>query len=366
VELPDSYEALYDQAKRTAITDLGAAVEQFRRLVDRLLSLPPRILDRKPNLRDLLNRAADDYLVLLRWTGQNEEALAEVERLSQAMPQQAEVWTLERALNLIDSGRVSEGLDMLRALLLQHPANEYYVRSVLARELWGAGEYAEATELAKVLLQKAPDDHERLAALVLLMSIAMEAGDPKGVVSYAEKIKEQTGHVPFGACEWLAGRGRWDDLEELLKRVRDRFVQRVFRGEICRARGDDAGARALWEPLLDEERSGDADVYSYVAVRLLTQQADEALEDWVKSALAEQPGDPVLALALVATLAQMGRVDEAVATVQDHLDASRVIRPHWNCLPYSYWLRIRRYPMPDEAVEALRPYFVTEQAAAPA
>ncbi|MGB9593633.1 MAG: tetratricopeptide repeat protein [Anaerolineae bacterium] len=366
MELPDSYEALYEQAERTAITDLLAAAEQFRRLVDRLLSLPPRILDRKPNLRDLLNRAADDYLVLLRWTGQNEKALAEVERLSQALPQQAEFWTRERALNLIDSGRVSEGLDLLRALLLQHPADEYYVRDVLARALWGVGEYAEATELARMQFQDASDEDERLAALALLISIAMEEGDPKGVVSYAQKINEQTGHVPFWACEWLAGRGRWDDLEELLKRVSGRFVRRVFRGEIRRARGDEAGARAQWEPLLDEERSGDADLYSYVAVRLLTQQADEALEYLVKSALAEQPEDPVLALALVAALAQMGRVDEAVAAVQDYLDAGRPILPYRNRLPYSHWLRLRRYPMPDEAVEALRPYFVTEQTAAPA
>ncbi|MDH7487959.1 MAG: hypothetical protein QHH80_00420 [Anaerolineae bacterium] len=363
MQLPDSYEALYEQAKRTGATDLRAAVEQLRRLVDRLLNLPERVLDRKPNLRDLRGRVADDYLLFLRWAGQNDEALAEVERLSQAMPERAAFWTLERALNLIDSGKVSEGLDVLRALLLQRSADEYYVRYVLARELWAAGEYAEATELAKVLAQDARDDTKRVIALSLLMSIAMEVNDPRAVVSYAQKIKEQTDHVPFAACEWLAGRGHWDDLEELLKRVKQRFMQRFFRGEICRARGDEAGAKALWAPLLDEERSGDVDVHSYVAVRVLTQQADEGLEDVLKTILAEQPVDSVLSLALIAALVQMGRVDEAVAKVQAYLDRMRLFRPYWKRLPYSYWLRLRRYPMPAEAVEVLRPYFVTEQAA---
>ncbi len=366
MQLPESYEALYEQARRTATTDRHAAIEQFRRLVDRLLSLPEHLLARKPDLRDLRDSAADDYLILLRWTGRNEEALAEAERFSQAIPQRADVWALERAMDLIDSGKVSEGLDTLRALLLQYPNDAYYFRGFLARELWAAGEYAEATELAKVLAQDARDDTKRVVALSLLMDIAMEADDPKAVGSYAHKIKEQTDRVPFAACEWLAGRGYWDDLEKLLKRARERFVQRVFRGEMCRAQGDEAGAKAQWAPLLDEERGGDADLYSYAAVRLLTQQADDEVTGLLQSALVEEPTDLALLLALVAALAQMGRVDEAIATVQDYLNLRRLIRPYWKRLPYSYWLRLRRYPMPDEAVEALRPHFVTEQAAAPA
>ncbi|GAB4409030.1 MAG: hypothetical protein Kow00123_22260 [Anaerolineales bacterium] len=366
MQLPESYEALYEQARRTAATDCHAAIEQFRRLVDRLLSLPEHLLARKPDLRDLRDSAADDYLILLRWTGRNEEALAEAERFSQAIPQRADVWALERAMDLIDSGKVSEGLDTLRALLLQYPNDAYYFRGFLARELWGVGEYAEAAELARMQVRDASDDDERLTALVLLMNIAMEADDPKAVGSYAHKIKEQTGQLPFAACEWLAGRGYWDDLEKLLKRAGERFVQRVFRGEMCRAQGDEAGARALWEPLLDEESIGDVDTFAYVAARLLMQRADEDLADIVRAGPLEQSNESVWVLALVAALAQMGRVDEAIATVQDYLNLRRLVRPYWKRLPYSFWLRLRRYPMPDEAVEALRPYFVTEQAAAPA
>lgn len=60
------------------------------------------------------------------------------------------------------------------------------------------------------------------------------------------------------------------------------------------------------------------------------------------------------------------KIDEAVKAIRGYQQFTRWARPYCRILPYSYWLRLRRYPMPDEAVEALRPYFVTEEAASPA
>ncbi len=190
---------MYEQAKKAAPNDRSAGAEQLRRRVDRLMSLPARVPDRKPDLRELLTYAADDCLALRRWAGRNEQALAE--------------------------------------------------------------------------------------------------------------------------------------------------------GEIRGARGHEAG---------DSE---DVDLYTFVAARLLAGQANEDVENVVRGILRDVPADSSALLALIAALAQMGRIDEAPNTIQDYMNTGRLVRRHWKRLPHSFWLRVGRYPMPDEAVDTLRPYFVPEQAA---
>lgn len=363
MELPDSYEAMYQRAKETAVRDRNAGIEQFQRLVNRLLSLPARVLDRRPDLRELLEDVADDYLVLLRWAGRNEEALAEIDRLSRALPEQGQLWLIERALNLIDSGRVGDGLDVLQALLLQRPPNERAIRKVLANELLGTGQYAEAMNLAKVVLRDTTYDDDRADVLALLVRVAIEADDRAEVVRYTRKLRKELGTIPYFILEWLAVCGHWEELGRLLDSNPEPDVRQVFRGEMCRALGDEAGVRALWDPLFESE---DVELYAFVAVRLLTGQADDDVERELRHIVAAKPEDSTALLALVAALAQMGRIEEAVREIVDFLEVGRLARPRWKRLPHSYWLRLRRYPMPAEAVEALRPYFVTERAVAPA
>ena len=61
---------------------------------------------------------------------------------------------------------------------------------------------------------------------------------------------------------------------------------------------------------------------------------------------------------LIVSLAQMGNLDEAKKQIQQGLASTRLIRPRMEALPRSHWLRVQRFPMSDEAREALRPFFV--------
>jgi len=362
LELPDSYEAIHERAVEAVNPrDPSPSIAEFKRLVERLLSLPPKVREWKPSLNTLLELAAIEYVVLLRWAGRNAEALDAIRRFRERLPRIEPDWIREEALNRIDSGDVSAGLDALRALLLKHPDRS--VREVLAYELLGAGEYAEAMQVATPLL---PGENLQAhgSALSLLLTIAVEKDDRKAVMRYTDELGRLGNPPPFRVCEWLAARGYWDDLEPLLKGVQDEYVKQVYRGERRRAQGKEAEARKMWESVRSAGDQYDAkvDLYAYVRASLMLNQADDEVLGYVTGAFEERLTDSTALLALLAALAQTGRIEEAPQAIRQHTEPSRLIRPYWKRLPYSYWLRLRCYPMPDDAVEALRPYFVTEPA----
>ena len=56
-------------------------------------------------------------------------------------------------------------------------------------------------------------------------------------------------------------------------------------------------------------------------------------------------------------------LDDAKRLLQRALRLTHILRPRWQAFPHSYWLRLLRYPLSDEAREALRPYFREEEGA---
>lgn len=362
MELPDSYEAIHKRAvEMINPRDLSPSIAEFKRLVERLLSLPPKVRERKPSLNTLLESAAVEYVALLRWAGRNAEALDAIRRFREHLPRIEPDWIREEALNRIDSGDVSAGLDALRALLLKHPDRS--VREALAYELLGAGEYAEALQVATPLL---PGENVEAhgAALALLLGIAVEKDDRKAVARYTEELGRLGTPTPLRVCEWLAACGYWDDLEPLLKGVQDPHIKQVYRGERRRAQGKEAEARKMWESVRNagEEDDAKVDLYAYVRASLMLNQADEEVMRYIRTTFEERLTDSTVLLALLAALAQTGRIEEAPQAIRQYTEPGRLTRPYWKRLPYSYWLRLRCHPMPDDAVEALRPYFLTEPA----
>lgn len=366
MEVQNSYNDLYLRAE-AAITlrKREEATVLLRRLLDRLLSLPAHILERKPDLQKLLAYAAREYVAMLRWGGQNEEALAAIDHFHTILPNTEPAWTLERALNRIDSGRASEGLDLLRALVLHPRRTSWTLRTALARELMGAGQYEEAERIGTRLLRDAPDDASFRMALRLLLDNAIQMGNAQAVIRYAETIAKRADILPVQAYEWLAGRGYWDQLErQIEKGLCPDGMERVFGGEIRRARGDESGARKIWQSIFDsvEDDVGRAGNYAHISAELLLGRASQDTVNKVLAVSALMPEDSVSLLMFVAALVQMGRIEDALTRIREYIQLSRLFRPFYRVLPHSHWLRLRRYPVPNEAVDALRPYFAAEQA----
>lgn len=363
MKLPDSYEDLFSQAMEAfELRRREEAAALLKRLVGRLQSLPAHILERKPELREMLMRSAGRYVAVLRWSGQNEEALAAIESFGATYPDMKHVWTVERALNLIDSGRADEGLDLLRALVAQDSGGaNWEIRGILMTELGAVGLYEEAERVGETALRNLPDDKSRMEAFAWILENAIESGNVKAAIRCTDAIAKQRRLARMDTYEWLAGSGRWEELErQIAKGHLFDLTRRVFIGEIQRARGDETGARETWQSILQEvEEEEDVVSYARASAELLLGQASKETADALLAVLDKVPADSTALLMFVAASAQLGRIEDARAAIQQYMELSRLFRPYYRVLPRSYWVRLRRYPMPDEAVETLRPYFAT-------
>ncbi len=342
------------------LDDLGPAIEQFEYLVNRLLSLSPTLRERKPQLRQILAQSAIRWLSILRWDGRNEEALALLPRFRESLPDWSDIWDLEEALNRIDAGEVDKGLDVLRAFHMQNTESQFYSTVVLARELFGAGLYDEAETLARSALSAADDPKDEVEAALLLVHIATEQNNRDAIETHWNLAVSKTDEPPYmyPLFERLSALGHWEHLEKLLKQEKNTWVRRLFQGEIARSRGDEAEARAQWQAIVDagEGMEDESGLYARLCALLLTEQPED-VHDLISQDYRTNPNDTAL-IFLVASLAQLGRLEEAEDALRHRLKHSRFMRPKWEKLPPSYWLRLQRFPMPEEARKALKPYFV--------
>ena len=367
MQLPDSYEALHQRAVESVDSEnLGPSVEQFQRLTERLLSLSPQVRQRRPDLQEILEDSALRWVTMLRWDGQSEEALALARRLRDALPAAKLFWDVEEALDLIDLGNVSRGLDQLRALMMQMPEARNAIRLLLAKELLHAGFDDEAQTVGLGALRAASDDGELAEAVLFLVELETERNQPHAMIASVERVAKRLDQGFINPLyERLSALGHMEQIETLLAEEKNGFVRRLFQGEVARSKGDEARASELWQSVADEGEKvkSQADAYAWLAAKLLLGHGLDVLHPATMQYQSTLNESSAL-LILVATLAQAERLDDAKLILKRALRMTRTLRPKWQTFPRSYWLRLLRYPMPDEAREALRPYFRTEEAEA--
>jgi tetratricopeptide (TPR) repeat protein len=362
VQLPDSYEALHQRAVESVNgDDLGPAIQQFQRLTERLLALSPQVRERKLVLQEILEDSAMRWVTALRWSGKSEDALAQVHRLREALPMMERAWQIEEALNRIDLGEVSVGLDQLRAVLMQMKEGRNAVRMLLANELLSAGLDDEAETVVTGALRSAESDEERVEALSFLMEMETGRDRPDAMVAYwrqAEKRLDERYVNPI--YERLSAGGHWEQLEALLAEEKNGLMRRLFQGEIARNKGDEAQARELWQSIADagEKVKTEADAYAWITAKILLGHGLDVLS-LAAGRYQNSLNESSALLALVAAQAQADRLDEAKQILERSLRMTHILRPKWQTYPLSYWLRLLRYPLTDQARETLVPYFRT-------
>ena len=363
MQLPDSYEAMYKKAIDTlAKGDRSAGIAQFQRLADRLLSLSPQLRERREDLRNLLLESSMRLISLLRWDGQSEAALAHIQRMREALPPYSNLWSVEEALNTIDIGQVNKGLDMLRALTMQRPPEDKsHILRLLGRELSGAGLTEEADAALHSAFQAAEDDEDAAVTAMLLLRLTTECNDPDAMIAWWQEAVRKSGSkiAMYPLYERLSACGHRDRLENLLEGEKNRWVRRVFQGELARAKGDEEHATEIWQSIVDdrEKVEDDAGVYAMLSALLFLGKPEEVVKMTLLSG-SEISIEAADFMFLIVSLAQMGNLDEAKKQIQQGLASTRLIRPRMEALPRSHWLRVQRFPMSDEAREALRPFFV--------
>lgn len=368
MQLSDSYEAMFERASKAMDpADPSEAIEQYQHLLDRLLSLSPRARERSARLMQLAVATSMRLLVALRLGGQNERALALIERLRKELPVTEPVLVPEEALNSIDAGKVHKGLDILRTALMQAAEGRQDLRIMLVGELWAAGFDEEAMTAAQSALRVAESKEAVGHVAALLMTLETERDHPDEMIVYWEQTMSAEPDKPYyyPLLERLSAFGHWDKVAEVLEKEKNRWVKRLFEGELARARGDDEEARTAWQAILNNRKNmkSEADAYAWLSAMVLTERSGLILPT-LNEAYAESPSDSSTLCMLIAALAQTGQVEAARDVAERSLRMTRLLRPYWKVFPHSYWLRLLRYPMPDEAAETLRPLFAQAEAAA--
>jgi predicted Zn-dependent protease len=359
MQLPDSYEAMLDRAIDSIdVRDTTPAIQQFERLTNRLLSLSPALRARQPSRQNILVEAAGRWMVLLRWDGQTQEALKQIQRLRQAIPEMGTLLELEEALDLIDAGQANKGLDILRANLMRDTAHRQQARVALARELWGTGSAEEAEILLNSALKSAYDIGEAAEAADVLIYIEAERNDPDAILATWRQLASKGSERPEWTLvyELLAALHAWDHLAEALQGEKDRPLRQVFEAEATRTRGERTKAEETWRSALAGASESGIAGYVQSAALVMLGEPEEAIPSLMYTYL-HQPMLTNLLLLLVAALAETGHMDDARQFLQTGLKNTRSLRPRWDAFPRPYWLLLRRFPLDDSVFEALKPYF---------
>lgn len=234
-----------------------------------------QVLALAPNDPQLLNNFAN----LLRQTGEKEEALALYDRALAAQPGYRDA-AFNKALLLAELGLLDESLAGLESLCAAHPGDTraHSARGSVLRELMRHGEAADAYERALAAEPGLP------TALKGRALIALERGEEDSVERFKQAIAADPADFGtlHGYAEGLEAAGR-DDVTVMLE-------------NLLVIRPDWVEGHAL-------------------LARIRAEQGDEDCAAGMRAAVAAQPGNRPLAIALAATLAAAERWSEAVAAL---------------------------------------------------
>ena len=153
VDLPDSYESIYQRAMvQMATGNTSEAIESLQRIINRLRRLRPETLKHKANLQNTLDAASQDAFEFLRWERRYDEAisLAEsvLERLSDPDRMRRQIASL-----IIEKGEVEQGLAQMRDIA--ESKNDFASWADLGAEYRALKQYDQAEPCYKSALRQA-------------------------------------------------------------------------------------------------------------------------------------------------------------------------------------------------------------------
>lgn len=361
IPLADSYEGLYSRVQSVlASGNVEEAIALYRRLVDRLARLTPRILERRPELRDLHRAARMELASLLRPEGRYSEAIDVLRVLLDSHPEEARLWRREIASLQVARGDAESGLADLRALAEETPdqaagwltlGQEARIegRFVIAREaLDRALEVCRRTscpELARVY-------RERFEFFRAVGQVNEAVASWEEAAARDEEVRQTIGEV----AALLAGAGRYSEARAMVDRDPNALRAGLQRGHIDSLVGNPIEARKEWRRVADlDPNDFDYGHEAWVEAHLRLGQPVPALE-WLQDALRERFSLRLLVLSGVAW-AMHGDAEVAANLFQQSIGLLRYQRPPKKKLDSSDWRLLDTLVTNDEIKKALKPYF---------
>jgi tetratricopeptide (TPR) repeat protein len=359
--LVDSYEGLHQRARNLwLVGDLAGAVSLYRRLAEKLRRLGDRILERRPELRDLHRVARRELATLLHQQGRYAEAM-EVERvLLETHPEEAILWRRDLASLRVAKGEVEEGLDELRGLTGEEPESfrNWYV---LGLEAGVEGRFTESEEALDRALEVCPEGN---------------AEDLAQIHYQRFRLFQDAGRIDDALVAWEAGREADPGMAETIREVYEMLtkvgwysqalsyvdgdendLQADFqRGLIASLTGKQLQAQKHWRRVTEMDPDGyDYGQDAWVEAVLRLEDQDRALE-WLQVGLIRHES-PRLAVLSGIAWAMRGDANLAARLFQQAINAMRHERPPKQKLDSADWRLLDMLVSDQEIKKALKSYF---------
>jgi len=284
VELPDSYQAIYQRALQQMGAGEGQeAIDSLLRIVKRLSRLRPETLQRKPNLLQTLDASWNAVVQFLSWEQRYQEAIDLTTSVMDRLPD-PNTGAIRIASLTIDSGQVEEGLAALSKIVDEQ--DDFTAWASLGSELRRLERYDEALDALRTTLRRATSNEEAVLANLALYSVYRSTGriadalDAWQMVLVLEPDMAAQEHQVYS---WLIREGLLEEAAPYLERETVALRRTFFEGLVDWQSNRQDSARRRWQQVLDmdAEPEDDIDIEAFMeaALRLgIPQKADEVAQ----------------------------------------------------------------------------------------
>ena len=359
--LPDSYEGIHERARTLLQSgDIEGSIVLYRRLTDRLDRLTDRILDRRPQLRDLHRQARLELTSLLAGEGRYAEAM-EVERaLLKTHPDEAGTWRRDLAILRVAKGEVDTGLAELREQAETAPGEpERWL--VLGVESRLAGRLRDSQDaLVRALEECSEDDDANLVNVqyqrFLLFKEMRQVDDALAAWDEALSRNPDVGSTVREVYSMLTDEGRYKEALLYVSRDTNLLQSGLQMGHLASLTGKPDEAQQHWR----EVASLDPGEFEYghdawVEAVLRLGDPEPALE-WLQDSL-PQYGTPRLIVLSGIGWAMRKDVELATALFQQAINVLRRQRPPKQKLDRADWQLLDSLVTDNETKAPLKSYF---------
>ena len=359
--LPDSYEGIHERARGLLQAgDVQGAIGLYRRLTDRLNRLSDRILDRRPQLRELHRQARLELASVLAGEGRYAEAMDVESVLLKTHPDGAERWRRDLAILRIARGDVEAGLSELREQAEGAPGDpaRWLVLGVENRLAGRLRDSQEALDRALEECSKDDDDnlvdtqYQRFLLFKEMRQVEDALAAWEDAVSRNPEVISAVGEV----YTMLTDEGRYEEALRYVARDPNPLQSGYQRGLLASLTGKLGEAKDEWRKVAkldpgEYEYGHDA----WVEAVLRSGNPEPALE-WLQDSL-PQYGTPRLLVLSGIGWAMRKDVEVATALFQQAINIMRRQRPPKQKLDRADWQLLDSLVENEDIKEPLRSFF---------
>jgi tetratricopeptide (TPR) repeat protein len=362
--IPGTYEDTLARARFHVLkANLEEAIPLYEQLVERISSLKPELLKRRPELRDIYHSGLAELAGLHHILGNFERALALCRQLSELEGSDRSIWHRRIAYVLIDMGRVEEGLDALRAEAMANPG-DHRIWLALGHECIYLKRWQEAEENLQRALRNAVTQDERWAVYLNFFDLYRGQGRiEEALTTWEHAWQGQTESANNSLVyQMLLEHSQIERAQQYLERETNALRRGFYRGLIDMLQGKVREAQRHWQKVVDMnpfEFGNSFEEWAEAALRVETDPAEVAdvLKRFESSTDATYREMVLWAIAEV----RLGHVDEAERVLKLGRLIRQRSRPRYDKIPAREWKLFNELVSDAEIRDKLRHFFETDQ-----